>query len=368
MRFERRLPTILGGSLSLLCLASASSAQQPSLPDEVAVQIQARIDKGYHLATVVAVVDTGRASHDDATTPDSASIFEIGSITKAFTATVLADMAMAGEVGLDDAVSRYLPPAVPELRTRGQPMTLLDLATHSSGLPREPSNMDGGGDNRYATYTFGDLYDFLSRFEPLGSDVGYLYSNVGYALLGHLLERRVGVSYERLVISRIANVLGMPDTRITLSEEQRGRLVAPFRNGLTPAELDVGVLPGMGGLRSTARDMVAFVSANLGLSASPLRSAMDFARVPRTSAAPIEDYEVGLAWEILIRPESGKTIVYHRGGTNGFVALIAFNVRAQTGVVVLISGTRFFSDLGFHLLDPTYPLADPDVNPLNATR
>ena len=118
--------------------------------------------------------------------------------------------------------------------------------------------------------------------------------------------------------------------------------------------MDIGEFQAMRGLRSTAEDMLKFSGAQLGMYPNSLSDA-----IKETHKSYFEDDNnvMGLGWEILKRKESGKTIYYHKGGTPGFVSFAGFNLEDQIGVVDLINGRRYFSDLGFILLDPTYPLS-----------
>src|SRR3989442_9269459 len=153
------------------------------------------------------------------------NVFEIGSITKTFTASLLADMVARGEVKLDDPVANYLPRAV-RMPVRVRPITLLDLATQSSGLPRLPDNFaPRDSSNPYADYSVQQLYEFLSRYQlPRDPGASYEYSNLGVGLLGHALALRAGMSYEQLVTRRILSPLGMRETAITLTPAMRARL------------------------------------------------------------------------------------------------------------------------------------------------
>lgn len=200
--------------------------------------------------------------------PDQDTIFEIGSITKVFTAALLADMARRGEVRLDDPVQRYLPAGVQVPTRGGRAITLLHLATHTSGLPRLPGNLGRTVRDRanpYAHYTVDDLYAFLNgcRLARVPGE-RYAYSNLGAGLLGHVLALRAGMGYEALVTRRLCGPLGMMDTAVTLSPEQRGRLAQGHAASDEPVPLwDLPMLAGAGALRSTARDMLAFLAANL---------------------------------------------------------------------------------------------------------
>ena len=205
------------------------------------------------------------------------TIFEIGSATKVFTSLLLADMVQRKQVALDDPVAKYLPATVKMPERNGRSITLLDLSTHTSGLPRLPGNMkpkDPG--NPYADYSVEQLYQFLSGYQ-LTRDIGstYEYSNLGGGLLGHVLARRAGKDYEALVESRICAPLGMKSTAITLTPQIKARLAVGHNARLEPVKnWDLPTLAGAGALRSTGNDLLIFLAANLGYSKSPLAPAM----------------------------------------------------------------------------------------------
>jgi CubicO group peptidase (beta-lactamase class C family) len=153
-------------------------------------------------------------------------VFEIGSITKVFTTLVLADMARRGEVALDDPVAQYLPADVIMPKRGGRRIALIDLATHTSGLPRRPGDIaPADWANPYADYSIVQLYAFLGRYR-LRRDIGaaHLYSNLGMGLLGHALALRAGGDFETLVRKRITAPLGMVDTAMALTPGMRTRL------------------------------------------------------------------------------------------------------------------------------------------------
>jgi CubicO group peptidase (beta-lactamase class C family) len=276
-------------------------------------------------------------------------------------------MARRGEVALTDPVSRYLPTGVTMPGRNGREITLADLSTHSSGLPRMPSNFKPKDSaNPYVDYSVQQLYDFLSGHR-LARDVGsqYEYSNLGAGLLGHVLSRRAGMSYEALLRSRILDPLGMSDTRISLTPEMKARLAVGHKEtprttdnpfGLTPVpNWDIPTLAGAGALRSTANDMLTFLAANLGYVKTPLASAMaDQIATRRPSDG--SDFEVGYGWRIQTKYES--TIVWHGGATGGYRCYIGFDPKARAGVIVLSNVLMpLMDDIGPHLLNPKYPLA-----------
>ena len=172
------------------------------------------------------MVGHGRLAAGDPRVPDADTVFEIGSITKVFTAIVLADMVERDEARLDAPVRELLGPDASLPSRDGIEITPLHLATHSSGLPRLPDNLDPADlANPYADYTEADLMDFLSSHDltrRVGESVEY--SNLGAGLLGHALAVRAGADYETLVTGRVLDPLGMTDTAVALSPSARGRL------------------------------------------------------------------------------------------------------------------------------------------------
>jgi CubicO group peptidase (beta-lactamase class C family) len=197
------------------------------MPDDASIRdiVKPRVDSGRSAGIVAGVLDHGArrvvacGSSGSSRPLDGDTVFEIGSVTKVFTAALLADMVARKEVSLDDPISKYLPAGMKTPTRGGRSITLGDLATQSSGLPRLPDNLaPKDPSNPYADYTVEKLYDFLSRYE-LTRDIGamYEYSNLGVGLLGHLLALRAGTSYEELLTKRILQPLGMRDTAITLS-------------------------------------------------------------------------------------------------------------------------------------------------------
>ena len=345
-------------SLLLLALLSAfppDAEIKKILADRIDVQKQAD-------AIVVGVIDSsGRRliAHGGV---DGDTLFEIGSATKVFTSLLLADAVQRGEVALTDPVSKFLPAGVKVPERGGKKITLADLATHTSGLPRLPANLAPKDmSNPYADYTVQQLYDFLSHYE-LPRDIGaqYEYSNLGAGLLGHALALRAKMSYEALVRARILDPLKMKSTAIMLPDALQKRLVAGHDpSGRIAKNWDLPTLAGAGALRSSANDLLEFLSAELGFTKSPLASAMSGQLATRRSSGS-PTLEIALGWHIFKTP-SGQEIIWHNGGTGGYRSFIGFDAKKKAGVVVL--SNRFTAagvdDIGRHLLDPTAPLLQP---------
>jgi serine-type D-Ala-D-Ala carboxypeptidase/endopeptidase len=352
------------GMLTTVALALLVTLQQP-LPSDSAVRalLTARVrtfpDTGKHgEGVVVGLLDASGRRRIIAVGVDTGAVFEIGSITKTFTASILADMVARGEVRLDDPVSKFLPPAAHVPARNGRQITLLDLATQSSGLPRLPSNLaPRDPSNPYADYSVDQMYAFLAGYE-LPRDIGasYEYSNLGVGLLGHALALKAGMSYEQLVTRRILAPLGMRETAITLTPAMKAKL-APGHDadGNVAPNWDLPTLAGAGALRSTARDMMGYLAANLDTTTQLERAMRDAHTARREAGSPT--MHIGLAWHILTRPT--MRVVWHNGGTGGYRTFTGFDPVRRVGVVVLSNLNAGVDDIGFHLLDETFPLQQP---------
>lgn len=306
------------------------------------------------------VISYGHLDVGDPRPLNGDTVFEIGSITKVFTSLLLADMAQRGEVSLDDPVARYLPSTVKVPERNGRKITLVDLATHTSGLPRYPGNLyRTNPKNPFADYTVEQLYECLSSCQlqwDIGSKCEYC-NLLGVGLLGHVLERIADMDYESLVCSRICAPLGMSSTGITLTPEMKTRLAVGHDLTLKPTQnWDLPTFAGAGALRSTVNDLFIFLSANLGFTKSPLATAM--ATQLKVRHRPVgqdpRDYYC-LGWGISVT--NGKEVICHSGGTGGYCTWVGYDAGTRVGVVVL-SNTTFHhvDDIGLHLFDASFPL------------
>lgn len=286
------------------------------------------------------IFSAGKLDNGTDRKPDGDTLFEIGSITKTFTVLLLEDMVERGAMKLDDPVEKYLPKSVKVPTHDGKAITLLDLATHTSGLPRDPDNLTpthGLPENAFADYTVERLYTFLGSY-ALRRDPGeqFDYSNVGMALLGHVIARRAGTNYESLVVERICRPLGMDGTRITLTPEMKTRLAAGHdQRDNRASNWEFLVYDGAGGLRSTANDLLKYLSANLGLEKSDLTPLMEKTHSIRHRGNSMHG-DTAMAW--MVRGEgleSGQALLGHAGGTGGYETFIGFNATQRKGVTVL---------------------------------
>jgi len=308
----------------------------------------------------IAVVDHGvrRVFSYGAAKPDS--IFEIGSITKTFTGLVLSQMVEQGKVKFDEPVRELLPPGT-VAKPDGAEITLLDLATQHSGLPRMPDNFKPADpSNPYADYGARNLYAFVAQHgvaKP--ADAGFLYSNLGFGLLGQALAVRTGLSYPALLKEEVTDPLGLKDTTVSLSPSQQARFIPGHDEHHRVAHAwDLDALAGAGAIRSTAADMLTYLEANLhpdalkpaaGSSAgSTLPAALVQSHQPHADAMP--GMRIALAW--LFVDKTGD--YWHNGGTGGYSSYAFFNPKGNYAAVVLFNTTlgsngSFADRLGEHI-------------------
>jgi serine-type D-Ala-D-Ala carboxypeptidase/endopeptidase len=366
-------------SLTVLALFSlAPASAQSAFPDNAAITklLKDRVDDGRATGLVVGVLEADGKTRvvvygsggSDAKPLSADSVFEIGSITKVFTGTLLADMAQKGEVKLDVPAQTYAPAGM-ILPKRGGPdgkmkeITLANLSEQNSGLPRLPSNLQPkDASNPYADYTSAQLHAFLGGYQ-LQRDIGarFEYSNLGVGVLGAILANKAGKSYEVLVAERIAKPLGMTMTGVTLSPAMNHALAKGHdESGAVTANWDLPALAGAGALRSNMADMLKFLDANIGPPKNALERAMREAQKVRAPAGP--GMQIGLNW-LHAKTASGVEYVWHNGGTGGYRSFIGFDPERGVGVVVLSNRTISADDIGVHLLDPKSPLTTKPVPP-----
>jgi CubicO group peptidase (beta-lactamase class C family) len=345
----RALVTALGVAA---CAGPACAEEPPGLKPEVDKVVRPLLKGKKGVGIVVGVIDKqgprvfgyGDVAVNGGKAPDGDTVFEIGSITKVFTTLVLAQMVREGLVKLDDPVQDYLPREAKVPRRNGKDITLLHLATHTSGLPVQPTNLrwhvlvrPWDWDNPYAHYGTKPLYTFLAGYR-LPRDPGdrYEYSNLGMGLLGMALVHRAKArDYDELIVRRIGDPLGMKDTRVALSARQRDRFAQGHdEDGGPTSTWDFETMEGFGAIRSSANDLLRFLAANLGHTRTKLRAALEDCHKPRRDT-PDKQVRVGLGWHVLTLPGAGDPVVCHSGETGGFHAFLGFVKATGTGVVLL---------------------------------
>lgn len=353
MKTSRR--TVIAGLAGTLAGAGAASAA-----GDVASQLAAAMTGPYPLKGMVAglcdargqrIVPQGEA--DNGAALDGDTVFDIGSLTKLFTALALADMVVRGQMAMDDPLGRYLPADVPDFD--GKPITLRDVATYSPGLPGWPADMPPLG-KTFPDYPVERLYHALSATKlDAAPGTHYVYSNFGYGLLGLALARRAGTDFETLIVSRIAAPLGMESTRIGLSPGMQARVSPGHDRKLAKiASWDMQeAFAGAGAFRSTANDLLKFLAAAMALKPSPLAAAFtEMMRVERPSDGP--DTKVAAGW--FISRGHGDRLVWKDGGVLGYSSFLGYSAVKRNGIVLLANGNFDSPKWGRHLLNEGFPL------------
>jgi len=321
------------------------------LPDKVKEFILNDVVNKSKAALVVGFIDPngtkvysfGNISKENNIPVNSSTVFNINSITKTFTTLVLADMVKQGLVNLNDPIEKYLPSNVKVPQYNGTKITLENLATHTSGLPFMPSNIwiNNTTGTINPNYNSTQLYQGLANTTLL-SEPGtkFLYSDFGMGVLGHI-SLKEGVPYEQLVKSIILDVLGMNDTKITLSQnDNKYRFPVGHKNG---SEIQTPKIPsviaGAGGLRSTVNDLLKYLSANTGLLHTKLDESIALQHLiqhPGLLPNPMNySTYIALGWAVLTN--FGTETLDHTGSINGWNANVAFIPSKQIGVVSLCS-------------------------------
>jgi CubicO group peptidase (beta-lactamase class C family) len=314
------------------------------------------IQKSNTVGVIIGVIDSGKTYtysygetiKHNSKLPNADNFFEIGSITKTFTATLLAYYVNEGKVKLTDPIIKYLPDSVaanPELRA----ITLLELSNHTSGLARLPDNLvPHAADplNPYKDYTKELLYAYLKTCK-LESKPGekYAYSNLAVGLLGNILETINGEPYSQMVREVISKPLAMFSTDQYLNPLLAPRFVQVYNAGGQPTEpWDFDVLAACGALRSTLNDMLLYAKANLHPGTDKLSKAIALTHKVTFS----KDVKIGLAWHIIT--VNGVEYYYHNGITNGSNCFMAFNPEKNIAVVVLSNAVESTDELGTGIL------------------
>ena len=319
-----------------------------------------------------AIIGLGRRDLHTAEPPDGNTLYEIGSISKTFTGTLLAHEIRNGRVKLDDPVNGQLPAGVRLPDTIDAPVLLRHLTTHRSGLPRKAEGMGGLFGVIFGRDTMSDVtpevfwraVKTVSLRSVPGEDVHY--SNFGTALLGNLLAGLRHDSFTNMFRELISAPLGMADTVIQPNEEQLSRWAQGYRSivRLGPATLALeadpnrvpDVLAGMGGFYSTGSDMLRYLKANLGMADTNLVESM------RLSHEKLEkmwgDFSLGMNW--IRRSFKGHTFIWHNGRMSGHRCFIGFNESQPVAVAILSNSQVNLDWYGADLLDQ---LSNPPVAP-----
>ena len=357
MKFDSR--SVIAALALCVTIPTFSQSKAPLIGEQVREMATESVRMGYP-SLIIALVHGGQeeiatfGSVSDANKhePTADTVYEIGSVTKTFTGLLLADAVVHGEVTLDDPLQRHLPQySIPKKGERA--ITLLDLATQTSALPRLPTNLQIKHPmNPYIDYTVDDMKAFLSSYTlPFTPGEHYEYSNLGFGLLGQALAARAKMSYGELLQKRITAPLNMKDTSIALTPRMAERFAeAHDAAGGKASPWDFREFEGCGAIRSTARDLLLYLHAMMQPASSPLSKAVELAVRPER---PTDrgNAKIGLAWQIEER--NGRKLIWHNGMTGGYASFVGFTADGQDGVVVLTNISRSVDEIGVSALFPS---------------
>jgi D-alanyl-D-alanine-carboxypeptidase/D-alanyl-D-alanine-endopeptidase len=350
---------------------SLAGTQSVSPDDEIRRILTERVGENEKaVGIVVGVIDPqgrriisyGHRAVGDTRRLDGDTVFEIASVTKVFTALLLADMVEKNEIALSDPASKYLTAAAIQLPERnGNLITLVDLATHTSGLPFMPADAPPFNDPTAAKYSTGDLKRYLASYQ-LTRDIGseWDYSNIGYWVLSEALAARGGKDIENLIRSRVLAPLKMTDTDFELSAKMKENLASGHDSALQPAPAAstipiYSIMPAIGLLYSTTNDLLTFLSECMGYEPSPLAPAINVALSNRRPVQP--GNEQALGWNVY--GKDPDQVIFRDGSSFGYASVMAYDPDSRVGVVVLTNQVGDVGDIARHLLRPDFPLAKP---------
>ncbi len=327
---------------------------------DAAIDKQAKlyIKEGKSIGLVIGIVKNGKTfikgfgtvNLGNNKTPDSLSVFELASTSKLFTTSTLQLLVDEGQLRLDDKIQSVLPGDL-KISPLCQNTTLLHLATHLSGFPSLPNSFVAKMNdetNPYKDLATQDIYDYLKTCEAKQAEGNFEYSNFGMGLLGHLLETKSGIQYEKLVTQKLLDPLEMNNTFVTVDSTNKKSIVQGYDEdgNLSPIWTDT-VLTGAGSFLSSASDMVKFIKANMKEDETSISKSLIKTHNRQLNGG------TGLGW---ILPSSAdkllgnKDIVWHNGMAGGYASFLAIDKTNGYGVIILSNKAIDVSTFGMKMV------------------
>lgn len=337
--------------LAIITLMGEHKVCAQDLEAKVNEVVKPLLDGNKNLGIAVGVFDIGseyprmffygRTNKEEKVQPDEYTVFEIGSITKTFTTTMLVMMERDGKIKINDPVANYLPAGMTIHNHSSNEITrILHLATHTAGFPRLPSNLIGASKtnikNPYKNYNEEDLTSFVNNFiADRAPGHQYEYSNVGMGFLGYVMTKVGGTTYQGLLDQYLLDSLGMQWTGVNMTPEMQKSLAKGYNeNGEPSGSWDFDVLTGAGGIKSNMKDMLTYLAFQMGKTNKlNFKEGLTLMQKRRAETG-MDNIWIGLGWHIS-ETSGGKQVIWHDGGTGGYRSMIAFMPELQTGVVVL---------------------------------
>ena len=298
----------------------------------------------------------GQIKKDSEIAPTKDTIFEIGSMTKTFTAILAVKLQEEGILSLDENISKYLP-ELENSEFEKKNVTLHHLLTHTSGLSEfsittfasQMFAIMSTGKSQIAEYNY-PTEEFLKYCATLKlkhiPGTTFLYSNIGFGLAGKIMEKLTGKTYDELVRLYICNVLDMKDTGSNILDSQKNRLATGYSfRGKQSDYWQVPAIEAAGGLCSTTSDMIKFLKANLGIVETKLTPVFEYCvntkstpKIPLSMKFFTKSMGISLSafrfgWFVF--PQKSFDVIGHDGGTEGFTSFMGMNLDGSSGVVIL---------------------------------
>ncbi len=346
----KKILMILNGLLFLNCFNGQAQSAQTSIT-EAQIKLIYEKTKSFPENTQlsIAIIDSGeinfigikRQNDSILQIENHRNTFEIGSISKVFTSTLLSNLVVNNQLKLEHNIQDYIDFKLKTTKT----ITFKELANHTSGLPRLPSNlnlMHTDPSNPYKNYDEEKLKIYLKEKLKLNQTPGenYEYSNLGAGFLGYLLAKISNSNYEKMLQERIFSKYGMSnstaDRTIINSELVKG---LDDKGEETP-NWDLNILAGAGGMLSTVDDMTKFALAQFNDENFELK-------LTHQSTFKInENMEMGLGWHIIKASDGKDEMIWHNGGTGGYTSSIALNLKNNSGIIILSNVSAFNKSMG----------------------
>jgi CubicO group peptidase (beta-lactamase class C family) len=330
---------------------------QSSLDKKTDSMAQAFMSLSTTVGMVIGILDKGKTQvyaygetvKGSKKLPDGNTLFEIGSISKTFTATLLAHFVQQGKIKLEDPINKYLPDSIAKMEFNGKPITIQSLSNHSSGLPRVPDDLFVGAEksNPYKHYDNKKLFAYLKQFKPTREPgAQYDYSNLAVGLLGVILERVSGKTYEQLVKEIIWKPLKMDNSRITLLKEDSAKFAQGYDERVWLAHSwEFQSLAACGAIRSGMNDMLLYAGAQVNDGNSSLQNAIRFTHQQTYVNGQTR---VALGWHIM--PSGEQSFLWHNGQTGGYRSTFVFDEQNKRSVIILTNANVAPDAIGLSLL------------------
>jgi len=299
-----------------------------------------------HTQISIAIIKDGKVNYygihnkNDtiSTVIDQKSVFEIGSISKVFTSTILANFVIDEKINLNDNINGYLKTSF----NNDTEISFINLANHTSGLPRLPSNLDltkVNPENPYKEYREKELEEYLTKHLELLNKEKYQYSNLGAGLLGYTLSKIENTTYENLLQNKIFSKFNMYNSTSDINKIKENLVKGLNNEGNDVPNWEFSVLAGAGAIFSTVEDLSQFAISQFDNSNKELK-------LTRKKTFEVnENMDIGLGWYIL-KSQSKNFWYSHNGGTGGYSSSMVIDENTKNGIIILSNISAFNPNMG----------------------